>query len=164
MLLTKYLYDEQLEEAFEHIVKGDIVKVVRRDNEHLGWFPNMNKFLGEQLTVVGRCNYGLILVDNHSRWYEFAFRSLALTEHNLKKTCIKKIGDVVYKLLYPIPIDHLKEISLGEDRKVLKEIFKEYRKITFEKNGFEQIKEKCPRIIGVLLSYDILYKTQTEEL
>ena len=163
MLLFKNLSDDQLCKAFSNIKSGDPVLVAKKDTNYYSWTSQMTNMIGRIYNVQKRDDYGFYLIDDFGDRFVFSFKSLSFTTCTVKKNCIYTVGDYTYKLLYSMPIDHLKHILLKQDYQAMKSIFGN-NKVNIYNGKFKKIKEHCPRVIGALLSQEVLIRERKKSL
>jgi hypothetical protein len=155
-------------DMFKHLDEGDYVIVSRVDHQH-GWEDEMDEMLDRESEVREVTYEGVRLYHYDSgEIYIFPFKSVDLLDPLPNKNpdeIVKTemiLGKVEYRLKKQKSVDGLKTILLPQDHKILKEIFNGRNYFSLEEELFKQIKEKCPRVIGALLSRQYLARTSNE--
>lgn len=152
----------------ENTCIGDIVVIARKVDVGYGWNSCMDKAIGNPAIVTYKrdsrsCDLQVIHPDM-SGTYTFGHQCLDTIDSILKdKSLSFKSGDYNYFLKFPVPLTFVYQLSLEDDSSTLRDILNGDRLLILSEDILTKIRERCPRIIGVLLGHNLLEITSLEE-
>ena len=144
-----------LYERFKKLERG-VSKVIcfkRYDDMPGGWNDDMDHFIGKPAVVYDLSNECVILrLPTGTR---FSFHYEYIEEYMQPKNLHIFWRDREFLATNTIDLNFLSMVTLKEDVNVLCKLFNKTN-VELNINVLNKINEKCPRIIGVLLSNNIL--------
>jgi hypothetical protein len=152
-------------EEFKQLKIGDLVVCYEIDETMpFGWDDKMDELIGLPLTVTDKIDNGVKIEYNDLYYFTYHVNNIEMYK---KDHDFFILNNYKYIYLKPIIPEYLGAFTLNEDFKIYCNLYNKFKKnnsyVYFSKKLYFEIKQECPRVIGVLISRNFIKKEKVNE-